>query len=362
MVAALVLATVGLSQLAVSLVNLAVPLVVKPRSLPRMDFSKGLPADARTLVAVPTLLTGPEAIEALQESLEIRYLANRDAHLHFGLLTDYRDAPSETMPDDDVLLGLARQAVESLREKYHEDRDNIFFLFHRPRQWNEQERAWMGRERKRGKLGDLNALLRGHHPADAFSLVVGDLADLQQVRYVITLDTDTQLPRDAARKLVATLDHPLNRPIYDPQSGLVRQGYGVLQPRVATSLVSSTRSWLVKIFGGEPGVDPYTRVVSDVYQDVFHEGSFIGKGIYDVDAFEQTLAGRFPDNLILSHDLVEGCYVRSALVSDVMLYEDYPSRYLTDVSRHHRWIRGDWQIARWILPRVPAPADSSAAP
>ena len=147
-----------------------------------------------------------------------------------------------------------------------------------------------------------------------------------------------------------------------PSRALVRQGYGVLQPRVATSLVSSSRSWLVKIFGGEPGIDPYTRVVSDVYQDVFHEGSFIGKGIYDVDAFERTLAGRFPDNLILSHDLVEGCYVRSALVSDVMLYEDYPSRYLADVSRHHRWIRGDWQIARWILPRVPAPVDSSAAP
>ena len=162
-------------------------------------------------------------------------------------------------------------------------------------------------------------------------------------------------------ELVATLDHPLNRPIYDNRLGRVHQGYGVLQPRVATTLVSWGRSWLVKIFGGEPGIDPYTRVVSDVYQDVFREGSFIGKGIYDVDAFERTLAGRFPDNLILSHDLVEGCYVRSGLVSDVTLYEDYPSRYLADVSRHHRWIRGDWQIPRWILPRVPAPPDASTA-
>ncbi len=350
----LILATVASSQLAVALVNQVVPLLVRPRSLMRMDFSKGIPPEARSMVAVPTLLTSPEGIHNLAESLEVYYLANRDEHLHFALLTDFRDGSAETMPDDAELLGLARQAVESLNEKYRDERGDIFFLFHRSRRWNPQEQVWMGHERKRGKLGDLNALLRGKEGQERFSLVVGETANLRQVKYVITLDTDTQLPRDAARQLVATLDHPLNRPVIDPALGRVRQGYGVLQPRVATSLVSASRSWFVRIFGGEPGIDPYTRVVSDVYQDVFHEGSFIGKGIYDVDAFEQTLEGRFPENLILSHDLLEGCHVRSGLVSDVMLFEDYPSRYLADVSRRHRWIRGDWQIAAWILPRVPA--------
>ena len=351
----LVLATIASSQLAVALVNQFVPLLVRPRPLMRMDFSKGIPSDARTLVAVPTLLVSPEGIHNLEESLEVCYLANRDAHLHFALLTDFRDATAETMPGDADLLSLVRQRIDALNEKYKDDRGDIFFLFHRSRQWNPQEQVWMGHERKRGKLGDLNALLRGREGNERFSLVVGETANLRHVKYVITLDTDTQLPRDAARQLVATLDYPLNRPVIDAGLGRVCEGYGVLQPRVATSLVSARRSWLVKIFGGEPGIDPYTRVVSDVYQDVFGEGSFIGKGIYDVDAFEQTLEGRFPDNLILSHDLLEGCYVRSGLVSDVMLFEDYPSRYLADVSRRHRWIRGDWQIARWILPRVPAP-------
>jgi cellobiose phosphorylase len=352
---ALLLATLAASQLAVALVNQLVPLLVRPQPLMRMDFSKGIPSEARTLVAVPTLLVSTEGIHNLEESLEVCYLANRDEHLHFALLTDFRDGSAETMPGDAELLGLARQRIDSLNEKYKDERGDIFFLLHRSRRWNPQEKVWMGRERKRGKLGDLNALLRGKEGNDRFSFVVGDTANLRQVKYVITLDTDTQLPRDAARQLVATLDHPLNRPVIDAALGRVSEGYGVLQPRVATSLVSASRSWLVKIFGGEPGIDPYTRVVSDVYQDVFHEGSFIGKGIYDVDAFEQILEGRFPDNLILSHDLLEGCYVRSGLVSDVMLFEDYPSRYLADVSRRQRWIRGDWQIAHWILPRVPVP-------
>jgi cellobiose phosphorylase len=350
----LILSTVASSQLAVALVNQIVPLIVRPRPLTRMDYSKGIPSDARSLVAVPTLLVSPESIHQLEESLEVCYLANRDEHLHFALLTDFRDGSAEIMPGDAELLGLVRQRIESLNEKYKDDRGDIFFLFHRGRLWNPQEQVWMGRERKRGKLGDLNGLLRGKE-GERFSLIVGETANLRQVKYVITLDTDTQLPRDAARQLVATLDHPLTRPVIDAALGRVCEGYGVLQPRVATSLVSAGASWLVKIFGGEAGIDPYTRVVSDVYQDVFREGSFIGKGIYDVDAFEQTLEGRFPDNLILSHDLLEGCYVRSGLVSDVMLFEDYPSRYLADVSRRHRWIRGDWQIAHWVLPRVPAP-------
>jgi cellobiose phosphorylase len=210
----------------------------------------------------------------------------------------------------------------------------------------------MGYERKRGKLAELNALLRGG-ASNRFSLVVGKTAILSNVKYVITLDTDTQLPRDSARQFVGAMAHPLNRARYDEDTQRVSEGYGILQPRVAVSLPGTNRSRYAHMFGSEPGIDPYTRVVSDVYQDLFHEGSFIGKGIYDVDAFERALHGRLPEDRILSHDLLEGCYARAGLLSDVQLYEEYPSGYSADVSRRHRWIRGDWQIARWLLPGVP---------
>jgi cellobiose phosphorylase len=239
-----------------------------------------------------------------------------------------------------------------LNEKYRSAKGDTFFLFHRPRRWNPRERIWMGYERKRGKLAELNSLLRGGS-RDRFSLIVGDIAVLSNVKYVITLDTDTQLPRDTAWQFVGAMAHPLNRARYDEDRQRIGEGYGILQPRVAVSLPGMNRSRYARLFGSEPGIDPYTRVVSDVYQDVFGEGSFIGKGIYDVDAFERALKGRFPENRILSHDLVEGCYARAGLLSDVLLYEEYPSRYRADVSRRHRWIRGDWQIARWLLPGVP---------
>ena len=219
----------------------------------------------------------------------------------------------------------------------------------------------MGYERKRGKLAELNSLLLGGAygiSGDRFSLIVGHTDILSNVKYVITLDTDTQLPRGSAWQFVGAMAHPLNRARYDGDKERVCEGYCILQPRVAVSLPGTNRSRYARLFGSEPGIDPYTRAVSDVYQDLFHEGSFIGKGIYDVDAFERALKGRFPENRILSHDLVEGCYARAGLLSDVQLYEEYPSRYNADVSRRHRWIRGDWQIARWLLPGVPGPGTS----
>lgn len=342
--------------LAVALVNWLATLLATPRPLPRMDFSKGIPPELRTLVVVPTMLTSTQNIEDLVEALEVRFLANRDDHLHFGLLTDFRDAGEETLPQDEPLLRLARQRIEELNQKYgsSESEGKPFFLFHRPRRWNPRDRIWMGHERKRGKLADLNGLLRGGS-SDRFALVVGETAVLLNVRYVITLDTDTQLPRDAARRFVGAMAHPLNRARYDEDRRRVVAGYGILQPRVAVSLPGTNRSRYARMCASEPGIDPYTRAVSDVYQDLFGEGSFIGKGIYEVDAFERALGGRFPDNRILSHDLLEGCYARAGLLSDVQLYEEYPARYSADVSRRHRWIRGDWQIAQWMMPGVPGP-------
>ena len=371
------LATLGIvlllatSQLAVGMVNWLATLLVTPRQLPRMDFSRGLPPASRTLVVVPTFLTSAENIESLVEALEVRFLANRDACLHFGLLTDFEDAAAETLPGDDALLVLARKGIEDLNVKYGRAANpagdgvtgDLFFLFHRPRRWNPEERVWMGYERKRGKLADLNSLLRGGESA-GFSLVVGETMALRDVRYVITLDTDTELPRDSAQQFVGAMAHPLNRPRFDVAGNggsgeLVTAGYGILQPRVSISLPGANRSWYSRLHAGDPGIDPYTRAVSDVYQDVFHEGSFIGKGIYDVDAFERTLGNRFPENRILSHDLLEGCYARSGLLSDAQLYEAFPSTYGADIRRRHRWTRGDWQLAGWLLSRVPGPGRTS---
>jgi len=367
--------------LAIGVVNWLATLIVSPRPLPRLDFRAGIPPEHRTMVVVPTMLSSPEAVADLLEGLEVRYLANRDDNLHFALLTDFEDASQEITPGDEELVRLAREGIERLNQKYRapqtatgegaasgglasEDaapdsweatavgrRADIFYLFHRARRWNAQEGVWMGYERKRGKLMEFNALLRGG--PNRFAEIVGDRKVLPEVRYVITLDTDTQLPRDAARQMAGTLSHVLNRPVFDAERGRIVAGYGILQPRVGVSLPSAERSWFVRLFAGDAGIDPYTRVVSDVYQDVFGEGSFIGKGIYDVDAFERSCTA-FPDNTVLSHDLLESTYARSALLSDVELFEDYPSRYPADVSRRHRWMRGDWQIARWLLPRVPA--------
>jgi cellobiose phosphorylase len=348
---------IGASALAVPLVNLMVTSMLPPRALPRLDFSKGIPDLHRTMVVVPTLLSKPQEVDDLLEALEIRYLGNRDPNLFFALLTDFRDAAERTQPGDDALLTYARTALQTLNETYSEDRPCIFYLFHRPREWNAHEQVWMGYERKRGKLEQFNTLLRGGAQT-AFSDIVGDVSILDSIQYVITLDTDTQLPRDAARTLIGNIAHPLNRPVYDANKKRIVEGYAILQPRASISLTSSAQSRFSKLFAGESGIDPYTREVSDVYQDVFGEGSFVGKGIYDVDAFRQAVDGRFPDNLILSHDLLESGYARSALITDVDLIEEHPDSYAVDISRRHRWIRGDWQLAGWLLPTVPG-ADQS---
>ena len=372
-----ILSFLAASQLAMTLVNWWATLLVTPRPLPRMDYSTGIPPHARTLVVVPTMLTSTGNVDDLVEALEVCFLANRDARLHFGLLTDFPDAHDESLPADEPLLRLAEARINALNSKYSlspssaesdnaggDGRDgvdtSVFYLFHRSRQWNRRSRIWMGFERKRGKLGDLNALLRGGSPQDNFSLIVGATAILSRVKYVITLDTDTQLPRDAGRQLVGAMAHPLNAPRFD-ESGkntsreVVTSGHGILQPRVSVSLPGTSRSRYARLYGGDAGIDQYTRTVSDVYQDVFDEGSFIGKGIYDVDAVERALKGRFPADRILSHDLLEGCYVRAGLMSDTELYEEFPARYSADVARRRRWIRGDWQLAGWLRRRVKAP-------
>ncbi|HTI94597.1 MAG TPA: glucoamylase family protein [Puia sp.] len=345
------LCLVGSTQLAVSVVNWLSTIVVHPTLLPRMDFSKGIPPEYRTLVVVPTLLSGRSDIEELLQGLEIRFLANKEINVHFGLLTDFMDADEEVQPEDDEWLELARDGISALNQKYKPEQQDLFFLFHRPRTWNDREKKWMGYERKRGKLAALNAFLRGRN-REAFSLIGGNYPVLSQVKYVITLDTDTQLPRETAKQLIAAMAHPLNHALYDPQKRRVIEGYGILQPRVASAIPETKTTQYLRLQDNPSGIDPYTRVSSDVYQDLFGEGSFIGKGIYDVEIFEQAVLPVFQDNRILSHDLLEGCYARSGLISDVNLYEESPMTYQADIRRHHRWIRGDWQIGAWMLPFV----------
>jgi len=349
-----VICIISTSQLSLTLINWLVTLFARPHLLPRLDFSKGIPQQYRSLIAVPTMLTGIKEIEDLVEALEVSFLANRDENLHYALLTDFKDAVTETLPEDEYLLQSAKNKIIELNRKYDRIKNDTFFFFHRPRKWNAKEKKWMGYERKRGKLAALNALLRDKDK-ESFSLIVADESFFHEIKYVITLDTDTQLPRDAAWKMIGTLAHPLNHALYDEQKQRVVDGYTILQPRVSNSLPGATSSIYKKIHGNEAGTDPYTHAISDVYQDLFQEASFIGKGIYDIDAFEQTLNNRFPDNRILSHDLLEGNYARCGLISDIQLYEEYPSNYIADMQRDHRWVRGDWQIARWLFPFVPSP-------
>ena len=350
LVAATLLLLFPASEAALEIINQLVTFLIPAQALPKLDFSKGIPEDCVTMVAIPTLLINEEQICDLVRTLEIRYVGNRDPHLFFALLTDPPDS-RERFDEKDRHVSLCSRLIEELNEKYSDTGVRPFYHFHRHRVFNEVENTWMGWERKRGKLLDFNELLRGE--TDKFPVKIGDLSVLTSVRYVITLDSDTQLPRDTAHRLVGAAAHPLNRAEINPATNTVQQGYGVMQPRVGISVHSANRSRLAYIYSGQTGLDVYTRAVSDVYQDLFGEGSFTGKGIYDVDVFRKVLGRRFPSNAILSHDLIEGSYARTALLSDVEIIDDYPSHFGAHSRRKHRWIRGDWQILRWLLPRVP---------
>ena len=337
------------SELAIALLNSLLTSMIQPRPLPKLGLRKGIPAEDRTIVGVPAIIGSEAHIESLFHDLEVRFLANRDPYLHFALLSDFADAPAEVDEGDGHLLTLAVAKVDALNERHGADR---FFLFHRQRRWNAGEQRWMGWERKRGKLTEFNRLLRGATDT-SFIVTHGDVTILPSIRYVITLDSDTQLPMEAGRRLVGTLSHPLNRPRFDARLRRVTEGYGVLQPRVQVSVESAARTTFAQVFAGHVGLDPYTTAVSDVYQDLFHEGSYVGKGIYDVDAFDAALDGRVPENALLSHDLFEGLYARAGLCTDIDLVDDYPLNYLAFAARQHRWVRGDWQIARWLWRTVP---------
>jgi cyclic beta-1,2-glucan synthetase len=349
--AASILALIPASDLALTILNWDVTHLLEPRLLPRMKTSEGIGENACTMVVVPTLFSSEDGVRDLLERLEVHFLANQDEHIYFALLGDFVDADSEELAKDAALLDVALSGIDDLNQRYNH-RPQRFHLFHRHRQWNPAEGKWMGWERKRGKLYEFNRVLRGARDT-SFMVQTADQALLSQVRFIITLDSDTRLPREVGRKLVGTAIHPLNRPRIDLATNRVTAGYGILQPRVSISLESASRSRFARIFSGNTGIDPYTTAVSDVYQDLFGEGNYTGKGLYEVDAFEAALDGRVPENSLLSHDLFESLYARAALVTDIELLDDYPAHYDSYAQRQHRWTRGDWQILRWLFPTVP---------
>jgi cyclic beta-1,2-glucan synthetase len=367
-----------------NLVNWLITLWVKPRILPKLLFKDEIPAKYQTLVAIPALIASHEDVNNLTHQIELHFLRNPEPGLFFALLTDFRDADSETLPEDEELLNYAIDAIGQLNAKYersipdsgptsgdnsaqnnkiennaHNDQSKpptlegqqLFYLLHRKRLWNQSEGRWMGWERKRGKLHELNLLLRGGKDLSFSTIASGtkESTALQSIRFVITLDTDTILPRGAATRLIGTLAHPLNHAKFDETTNQVVSGYTVLQPRMEIHPRSANHSWFTRIFAGDTGLDLYTRAVSDAYQDLFGEGSYVGKGIYDVDAFEHSVNNRIPENTVLSHDLLEGILGRAGLVTDITMVEDYPSNYFIQIKRQQRWIRGDWQLLPWLI-------------
>ncbi|MCC7053405.1 MAG: hypothetical protein IT355_09060 [Gemmatimonadaceae bacterium] len=353
----LLLAFLPALDIAVTVFNQLITAFLPPHILPRLDLDRtGVPEAYRTAVVIPTLFGTVDDVHDALAMLEVQFLANRETHLHFAVLSDFTDAATEDREGDAAIVAAAVDGVAALNARHGPEAGGSgpFHLLHRPRRWNGAQGTWMGWERKRGKLAEFNRLVGGEETG-AFTVRAGDTEALRGVTYVITLDSDTILPPDAAPALIGAMAHPLNRPVYDPARG-VRRGYGILQPRVGVALPSSHRSRFAAIASGHPGVDPYSTAVSDVYQDLFGEGTFTGKGIYDVALFQAATHGRFPENMLLSHDLIEGNYARAGLASDVIVYDDYPTTYVAYTRRKHRWIRGDWQLLPWLRRTVPGPA------
>jgi cyclic beta-1,2-glucan synthetase len=352
-----VLCLIACVHLSLGLVSRLLSYMMKPKLLPRLNFSKKIPDESTTIVVIPTIVVSIEQIDRLIHSVETKYIATRSKNLYFGLLTDLSDSMTKKREGDDELVAHVEKGINLLNKKYCSFQPGTFMLFHRPRRWNNIEKMWMGYERKRGKLIEFTALLRGEG-ANNFERIIGDKEKFECFKYVITLDSDTELPLGAALKMIGSMAHPLNKPEFDIRKKRVIRGYGILQPRIESGVLSGSHSVYARLYSGQTGLDSYATANHDLYQDLFNEGSFFGKGIYDIDTFHTAFYNTLPENRILSHDLLEGCYIRSGLLNDVQLYEGQPNNYYTNSLRKHRWIRGDWQIASWLFPIVPSSTSS----
>ena len=316
----------------------------KPSILPKLDLIKGVPEEYSTFVVIPTLLSDENRVEELMGSLEVHYLSNKDENIYFGIVGDFKDGDRKSTEEDEKIIYKGLQLVEELNKKYGENR---FYYFHRERSYSKTQEKYMGWERKRGALVEFNNLLLGEETS--FNIISQDISNLQgKIKYIITLDADTILPINEGKRLIGTIAHPLNRAVVDWEKNIVLEGYGIIQPRIIIDMASSNKSLFTRIFAGAGGIDPYSMAVSDIYQDLFGEGIFTGKGIYDLEVFQGILKDSIPENTVLSHDLLEGNYIRVGLATDIKLVDGYPEKYNSYIMRQHRWTRGDWQLIKWL--------------
>lgn len=336
------------SEIISSILNWSINHLTEPTFIPKMEFKDGIPNECKTIVVVPTLLTSEKKVIDIINNIEVYYMGNRDKNLYFAVLGDFGDSSLEYEEKDSELINCALKNIRLLNEKYNKGQQDKFYFFNRYRKFNAKQRKWIGWERKRGKLMEFNALLRGEKNT-SYNTISGSINCLKDTKYVITLDSDTMLPRENSKRLIGAMAHILNTPVLSKDGKNILRGHGLMQPRVNISVTNAGKTLFSKIFSGETGIDIYTRAVSDVYQDLFDEGIYTGKGIYDIDIFSSILNNRIPENIVLSHDLLEGCMVRAALVTDIELIDGYPAFYLASCSRNHRWIRGDWQIIFWLF-------------
>ncbi|WP_163191902.1 GH36-type glycosyl hydrolase domain-containing protein [Clostridium thermarum] len=336
------------SEIVISILNRSINSLANPKFVPKLSLEDGIPVESSTVVVIPTLVNSEKRAKELIDDLEVYYLANSEKNLYFALLADFPDSKEEHSKNDEAIVNYALKNIRQLNEKYCQENNDIFYFLCRYRKYNDKQGVWMGWERKRGKLMEFNALLRGDKNT-TYNVISSDLSQLKAVKYVITLDADTILPRDAAKRLIGAMSHVLNRAVIDKNKKKVIRGYGIMQPRVSVATLVANKTPFSRIFSGETGLDMYTSAVSDVYQDLFGEGIFTGKGIYDIDVFETVLKGEIPENAVLSHDLLEGNYARTALVTDIELIDGYPAYYNSSSKRLHRWVRGDWQLLPWLF-------------
>lgn len=344
-------ALIPLSEIVISFTNWSISHIVEPRFIPKMEFNFKIPDKFRTIVAIPAILNDVKKVHELISDMEVYYLGNQEKNIYFALLGDFKDSIMENEQGDKLIIDAALNDIKALNKNYSHGED-IFYFFSRYRKYNKKQDKWMGWERKRGKLMEFNLLLRGSKDT-SYDMISGDIDKLQNTKYVITLDADTQLPRNSAKRLIGAMAHILNRPYVDKKSKKVLRGHGLMQPRISVGTVNANKTFFSRLFSGETGIDIYTTAISDVYEDLFDEGVFTGKGIYDIDTFNEVLSDEIPENSVLSHDLLEGSYSRAALLTDVELIDGYPANYISSRERLHRWVRGDWQLIPWILKSSP---------
>lgn len=338
---------IPVSEIAISLTNWIVVKVQKPTVFVKLELKDGIPDEMKTIVVIPAILSDEKRVAQLIETMENHYISNSEKNLYFALVGAFKDFGEVDAEDDVAILQATFEGILDLNHKYAKDDKEIFYFYHRIRKFNENDGNWTGWERKRGALMEFNDILLGSEDT-SFNFFSNVELPATDIKYVITLDADTLLPMGMAKKMIGTMAHPLNVPIIDREKGIVTHGHGLMQPRVSFDVDSSNRSIFSRVYTGQEGIDPYASAISDVYQDLFDEGIFTGKGIYDLNVFQEVLKDTIPNNAVLSHDLLEGSYVRAALVNDLELVDTYPSRYNAYITRMYRWIRGDWQLLPWL--------------